>query len=295
MYAWTFNNGNPATATGVNASSTWSIPGEYDITLTVTKNGCTSTYERSIVITQAIFANAGPDADICSGTSTTLVGSGPAGALYSWIVISGDPTSIDNGTNQSSVLVSPNITTTYQLTVSQNGCTKIDQVTVFINVSKNPVADAGLNKTVLLGSSVVIGGSPTGTAPIATPGSSLAYIWSPATGISVNGTTNPNPTVTPTAVGTTEYRVIVYASPFGCSDTALVKVTAVQPVNVGNSVWFDKNNNGINDAGDSPLVTVVNLYKDDNADNVPDGAAIATTTSTGGVYNFGSLFPVEGI
>jgi SdrD B-like domain/PKD domain len=291
VYSWTFMNGNPATATGVNVSSTWSVPGEYDITLTVTKNGCTSTYVRSIVITQAIFANAGPDADICSGTSTTLNGSGPASALYSWIVVSGDPTSIDNGTNQSSILVSPLITTTYQLTVSQNGCTKIDQVTVFINVSKNPTADAGLNKTILLGSSVVIGGSPTGTPPVATPGSSLSYIWSPATGISVNGTTNPNPTVTPTAVGTTNYRVIVFASPFGCSDTAFVNVTAIQPVNVGNNVWYDKNNNGIKEAGEPGVSTTVKLYEDANNDNVPDGAAIATTTTVNGAYNFGNLFP----
>ncbi len=289
VYTWSFMNGTPTTATGINVSSTWSVPGEYDINLTVTKNGCTSNYTRSIVITTSVFANAGPDADICSGSSTTINGAGPAGSQYSWIVIAGDPTSIDNGANQSSILVSPLTTTTYQLTVSQNGCTRIDQVTVFINVSKNPVADAGANKTILLGSSVVIGGSPTGTPPLATPGAALGYIWSPATAL--NATSISNPTATPTAVGTTNYRVIVYSLLTACSDTAFVNVTAIQPVNVGNNVWYDKNNNGIKEAGEPGVNTTVNLYKDDNNDNVADGAAIATTTTVSGAYSFGNLFP----
>ncbi len=290
VYSWTFTNGNPATATGPNATSTWSATGEYDITLTITKNGCTTPFTKSIIITQGIFADAGPDKDICSGISSTINGSGPAGSLYSWIVVSGDPTSIDNGTNQSSILVSPLVTTTYQLTVSQNGCTKIDQVTVFINVNKNPVADAGPNKIILLGSSVAIGGSPTGTVPAATPGSTLNYIWSPIAGL--NSSTNTNPIVTPTVVGTTNYRVIVFASPFGCSDTSFVNVTVVQPVNLGNSVWYDKNANGLKEAGEPGVATTVNLYEDLNNDNVPDGAAVATTTTNGnGAYNFTNLFP----
>jgi protocatechuate 3,4-dioxygenase beta subunit len=290
IYTWTFMNGNPATATGVNVSSTWSLAGEYDINLTVTKNGCTSSYLKSIVITQSVFANAGPDNDICSGSSTTLNGSGPLNSTYSWVVISGDPTSIDNGANASSIVVSPLSTTTYQLTVSQNGCTKIDQVTVFINVNKNPIADAGANKIILLGSSVAVGGSPSGTAPPATPGASLGYIWSPTTAL--NSNTNTNPVVTPTVVGTTNYRLIVYSLLTACSDTSFVNVTAVQPVNLGNSVWYDKNNNGIKDAGEPGVATTVNLYEDLNNDNVPDGAAIATTTTTGnGVYNFTNLFP----
>jgi protocatechuate 3,4-dioxygenase beta subunit len=289
VYTWTFMSGTPATATGINVSSTWSVPGEYDINLTVTKNGCTSSYLRSIVITQSVFANAGPDADICSGSSTTLNGSGPLNSTYSWIVIAGDPTSIDNGANASSVLVSPLVTTTFQLTVSQNGCTRVDQVTVFINVNKNPVADAGPNRTTLIGTPVVIGGSPTGTPPLATPGVGLGYTWTAVAGL--NSPTIANPTATLTTAGTVTYRVIVYSLLTSCSDTAFVNVTAIQPVNVGNNVWYDKNNNGIKDAGETAIVTTVNLYKDDNTDNVPDGAAIATTTSTGGVYNFGNLYP----
>ncbi len=289
VYTWTFMSGTPATGTGTSVTSSWSTPGEYDITLTVTKNGCSVSYTRSIVITQSVFAGAGPDADICSGSSTTLNGTGPAGSNYSWTVIAGDPTSIDNGANQASVLVSPLVTTTYQLTVTQNGCTRTDQVTVFINVNKNPVADAGLNKTTLINAPVVIGGSPTGTPPLATPGAALGYIWSPSAGLNSNTISNPSATLT--VPGVYNYQVIVYSILTGCSDTAVVSVTAVQPVNVGNYVWYDKNNNGIKDAGETGVNTTVNLYKDDNNDNVADGAAIATTSTVNGVYNFGNLYP----
>ncbi len=291
VYTWTFDSGTPATATGSSATSSWSTPGEYNITLTVTKNGCTGSFTRSIIITQAVFANAGPDADICSGSSTTLVGGGPVGATYSWTVVSGDPTSIDNGASQSSALVSPLVTTVYRLTVSQNGCTRIDDVTVFINVNKNPTADAGPNKVTLVGVPVTIGGNPTGTPPVAQPNAPLGYTWTPSTGL--NDATIANPTVTISTPGTYNYQVIVYNQLTGCSDTSLVSVSVVMPVNVGNKVFYDKNNNGIQDPTDQGIAGVtVNLYADADGNNIPDGAAIATTTTVGtnGTYNFPNLF-----
>jgi hypothetical protein len=67
------------------------------------------------------------------------------------------------------------------------------------------------------------------------------------------------------------------------------------PVNlvIGNFVWYDKNNNGVQDAGELGVnAATVRLYKDDNGDNVPDGAAIATTTTTTtGNYTFTNLAP----
>ncbi|MEQ1553672.1 MAG: SdrD B-like domain-containing protein, partial [Ferruginibacter sp.] len=289
VYTWAFMSGTPATATGSSVTSSWSTPGEYDINLTVTKNGCTASYLKSIIITQSVFAGAGPDAAICSGGNTTLTGSGPAGSTYSWTVVSGDPTSIDNGASQASALVSPLSTTTYMLTVTQNGCTRTDQVIVNIDVNKNPTANAGPNKTTLLGTPVVIGGSPTGTPPLASPGATLGYIWSAATGL--NSTSIANPSATLTAVGTVNYQVIVYSTLTGCSDTSVVAVTALQPVNVGNYVWYDKNDNGIKEVGEPAVNTTVNLYKDDNNDNIADGAAIATMATVNGVYNFGNLYP----
>ncbi len=62
---------------------------------------------------------------------------------------------------------------------------------------------------------------------------------------------------------------------------------------LGNKVFFDANRSGMFDAGDGPMPnTVVRLYKDDNNDNIADGAAIAiTTTDANGIYKFENLAP----
>ena len=60
---------------------------------------------------------------------------------------------------------------------------------------------------------------------------------------------------------------------------------------LGNCVWVDNNANGIKDAGEPgvPNATVY-LYKDDNNDNIADGAAIGTTsTDANGTYGFSNL------
>ncbi len=62
---------------------------------------------------------------------------------------------------------------------------------------------------------------------------------------------------------------------------------------LGNYVWLDANNNGIADPGESGIPdTEVCLFKDDNNDNIPDGAVIATVnTNASGLYEFSNLLP----
>jgi len=62
---------------------------------------------------------------------------------------------------------------------------------------------------------------------------------------------------------------------------------------LGNLVWNDLNNNGLFDGGEAGLDNVpVRLFLDANNDGAPDGAAIrTTTTSGGGLYAFNGLTP----
>jgi hypothetical protein len=68
---------------------------------------------------------------------------------------------------------------------------------------------------------------------------------------------------------------------------------ATNILSLGNLVWNDRNLNGVRDT-DEPGVAnaTVKLYKDDNNDNMADGAAIrTTTTNSNGNYLFSSLEP----
>ena len=67
----------------------------------------------------------------------------------------------------------------------------------------------------------------------------------------------------------------------------------LSPLLLGDLVWFDKNNNGLKDANENGLANyTVKLYLDANNDNVPDGPAMATTTTNAnGLYLFSGLLP----
>ncbi len=60
---------------------------------------------------------------------------------------------------------------------------------------------------------------------------------------------------------------------------------------IGDFVWLDRNNNGIQDSGEPGISNAtVNLYADANGDNIPDGAAIASVqTSNSGKYNLAGV------
>jgi hypothetical protein len=69
-----------------------------------------------------------------------------------------------------------------------------------------------------------------------------------------------------------------------------------QKVNLGNVVFLDNNGNGVYNpgaGGDVPVQSAdVALYLDANGDNIPDGPAVATTTTDiNGNYNFTNLNP----
>ena len=66
-----------------------------------------------------------------------------------------------------------------------------------------------------------------------------------------------------------------------------------QPVTIGNLIWEDLNQNGIQDDGATGIdgITVF-LYRDSDTDGSPDGTAIdTTTTASGGGYQFSDIPP----
>lgn len=95
----------------------------YMVTVT-DANGCQDVDDVTITVDPVPVANAGADAAICLGDCATLTASGGASFLWS------------TGATTASITVCPTVNTTYYVTVSNAGCTAVDEV----NVNVNPAA-----------------------------------------------------------------------------------------------------------------------------------------------------------
>lgn len=123
---------------------------------------CTNTAQVTVTVNELPEADAGDDQAICFGDETQLDGSG--GVTYSWVPPIGlaDP-------NDPNTIADPNTTTTYTLIVEDNiGCSDTDEMTLTVNPL--PAANAGPDKEVCIGESVILEGS-----------GGTVYVWSPAT------------------------------------------------------------------------------------------------------------------
>jgi gliding motility-associated-like protein len=130
---WTFAGAATGTSTAQNPTNIcYNAPGTFAVTLIASNSNGPGTLTKTgyIVVNPPPAANAGPDATICIGQQTTLLGSG--GGTYLWMP--GNLTSANP-------VVTPTVTTTYSLTVTDaTGCTASDQVTITVTTCAPPVA-----------------------------------------------------------------------------------------------------------------------------------------------------------
>jgi len=189
-YLW--NTGVTTTAITVTPAVTTTY------TVTATNSfGCTASTTATITVNPVPNANVTPsNATICNGQSVSFTASG--GVNYAWSTGAGTPT----------INVSPNVTTTYTVTVTNNfGCT--NSATAVVNVNPLPTAIITPNTP-----SICPGGSVNITAS-----GGATYLWS-------TGATTATISVAP--IATTMYSVTV-TSGFGCVSVTSVIVT-VNPV-----------------------------------------------------------------
>ncbi len=140
-----------------------SAAGVYHVVVT-SASGCQQSGQTTVAVNPPPVAEAGEDAVICSGTSTVLHAQG--GSSYKWLPVAGlsDPESSDP-------VASPDKTTVYTVYVSDGSCTVTDDVTVTV---LNPaIANAGPDKSIIEGDSIVLEGTAKGS-----PG--FSYFWSPS-------------------------------------------------------------------------------------------------------------------
>ncbi|WP_353777530.1 T9SS type A sorting domain-containing protein [Winogradskyella sp. 3972H.M.0a.05] len=173
-------------------------------TVTGTTNGCSDEATVTVTVeTVEVTANAGDDQEICEGESVTLTASG--GTDYLW----------NTGATTASITVSPNQTTTYSVTVSNdNGGEDTDEVTV--TVTEIPVANAGSDETICDGESITL-----------TASGGTDYLWN-------TGATTQSIEVSPNS--TTTYSVEVSTNDCSDTDEVIVTVNPSPNVSAGNNV-----------------------------------------------------------
>ena len=222
-YLWSPSTGLSST-TIANPTANPTIATTYTVTITDV-NGCTGTDNIIVSINSNPTADAGVDKSICNGFSTTIGGNPTANGGSSPYTYLWSPSNTLNSATISNPTANPAVVTTYTVTITDaNGCINTDNV--IITIYPNPVADAGLDKSICNGNNTVIGGSSTasgGTSP-------YTYLWSPSTGLS--STIIANPTANPTA--TTNYTVTT-TDANGCTDTdnIIVSISPNPTANAG--------------------------------------------------------------
>lgn len=104
-------------------------------TLTYTDGTITCTDSYTIVVPPGPTADAGPDLVYCPGSGALTIGGAPVsadnGATYSWTGAAGAGTI--SGTDNGQGSVTPAVTTTYTVSVTDFGCTSTDDMTVTID------------------------------------------------------------------------------------------------------------------------------------------------------------------
>ena len=196
-YLWSGGLGNTQSISVTPLSTS-----SYDVTVTNTQ-GCSASTSVQVIVNSLPTVNITGTSPICSGSNTILYANCATANKYFW----------SNNTTNQQTQVSPMINTTYNVTITDNnGCTTSNFFDLTVNPT--PVANAGSDQSICLGSSAQLNASGgTGNA---------TYTWVNYTQ-GLSSTTINNPTATPNAVGNNNYTLNVTDK--GCFSTDQVTIT----------------------------------------------------------------------
>lgn len=260
-----------------NPVFTGTTAGTFSYILTKTDNSIPCSINDTINITVADILPQLNSPTICRN-SCVQIGSHPVnGILYQWSPVNGlsDP-SIANP-----VACIDTVTTTYTLTLNnQAGC--ITSATVVVGVNEVPGLQASVPDII-----ACIGDNNIMFNP-SLPAGSYTYLWSPDNG-TLSDINIANPVIEINDPGNYQYNLQLTDDATGCTNTLTSNITMniCSPyADAGNFMWFDTNENGIQDGAELGVSGVaVKLYN-----NI--GFNVATTvTDAYGAYSFDAVPP----
>ncbi len=178
-------------------------------------NGCNDSDIVAITVIHKIAVDLGDADSICIGDAAQLMVSG--GSDYLWTPSEGLSNAAINNP-----IASPDTTTFYTVIIKQGSCFS-DTGLVGVFVSPLPTVNAGIDQTILAGTSVNLFANATHTT---------RYLWEPSE--SLDCFDCPNPVAMPK--GTTKYTVYV-SNEFGCK----AQDDVILSVKCDNSIFFMAN------------------------------------------------------
>jgi valyl-tRNA synthetase len=249
----------------------------------------------------AFCLTATPGCNVTAGTDgSTSICDNSTTAINLFSIITGEQTggtwSRVTGTGGTFVAATGTFTPATAATTSTfryvvTGTAPCSNDTSIATVTINPQANAGSDGTTTVCDTLI---TAVNLYNVIT-GEQTGGTWSRITG--TGGTFNAAAGTFLPAVGATNstFRYVKTGTAPCPNDTSIatVNIQSCQLLTLGNRVWYDANNNGLNDASENGIRNVsVKLYADANNDNVADGASIASaTTDVNGNYSFSNLSP----
>jgi gliding motility-associated-like protein len=208
---YTYSWAGPSSYTSTAQSPTGLAAGVYTLTLSDSKS-CTYTATVTVGQTGTVTAGIGSSSTTGCVTNTfTFTNTGTPAVTYSWNY--GDGSAIGSGSPVSHIYASQG---TYAVTetVTSGNCTATAVATVSV-IASPTVGATPSSYTTCVNSPVTFSTTSNGNC-----------VWTPTVGMT--GSTSTNPTVTPSAAGTTIYSVTATAS--GCSSSASTVTLTVNPL-----------------------------------------------------------------
>lgn len=244
-YLWNFGDAS-ATSVTKNPAHTYAAAGPFNVNLQVT-SGAGCVHDTTIVLNvihpqpKADFTINKPSVCIGQDVSFTDLSTGADGTVAQWNWNFGDNLT-SNIQNPTHLYGSANTFNVSLYIVNSIGCNS-DTVSKQFSVYPYPVVDAGPDRVVLEGGSIVL-------QPVVT-GNNLQYLWTP--NLYMNDNRSGTPTVS-NILNDITYTLVVTAQG-GCSASDKVFVKLLKAPRIPNT--FTPNNDGINDTW---IIEYLNTY-----------------------------------